>query len=339
MSQDNTSTWVGPFIVMENIKTYDLANHERVETRFVKLDARAIQEGLVKEIGISETVVLLLLASFSDMDKEAYPSQRAIAEMTGLSLPTVNRVVNDLLKKEINGKPILTRSFMMNNIGRKFSVYRLNTLDYSTGREEPNKATTDRKAAIDNMGAEVSPEGPEIGPKLGPEVNHEVKHEVGPKGASEGDLEGPEVGPEVAPDETHQVAPKVSPEVDPEVAPAKKKTARDHVFHFRSKFEDAFGIPYIVSYGRDTTMIKTKLMPNYSEADIEYLIDYTIDHYKQEWANDKYPYPSIVMLTTWIANSVMQKRKQDQEKHEELKEILEATKGYENESYESFDRL
>lgn len=301
MSNDNKLTWSGPFMVMENIQTYDLANHERTETRFVKLDARSIQEGLVKEIGISETVILMLLASFSDIDNEAYPSQRAMARMTGLSLPTVNRVVNDLLKKEINGKPILTRDFMMNKLGRRFSVYRLNTVDYSTGEEDQvnviNKlaedqvnVTTDKKAAIDLIGAEVEPEG---------------------------DLQ-----------------------VDPVVeAPAKKKTARDHVYHFRSKFEDVFEIPYVVNYGRDTTLIKTKLMPVYSEADIEYLIEYAVDHYREEWANDKYPYPSITMLTSWIANSVMQKRKQAEEKQEELKEILEATRGYENESYDSFDRL
>lgn len=304
MSLENKTTWTGSFIVMENIQTYDLAKHERAETRFVKLDTKAIHEGLFRQLGVSETVVLLLLASFSDIDNEAYPSQRAIAEMTGLSLPTINRVVNDLLTKEVNGKPILTREFLTNQLGRRFSVYKLNTVDY---KAEANQVK------VDNL---FDP------------VQDKVTNEV--------QLESPQETPVDPLTDEKAASDKTEPK---DVAPAKKKTARDHVLHFKAKYEDVYGIPYTVHYGRDTSLIKSKLMPVYAEADISYLIDYAIDNYKKEWANKQYPYPSITMLTTWIANAVSQKLKQDEEEREELKGIIDATRGYEDASYDSFDSL
>ena len=57
-----------------------------------------------------------------DKDGECYPTQRQIAEITGLSLTTVNKSVANLLEIKINGKHILERT-LRGSGQRKNSVY------------------------------------------------------------------------------------------------------------------------------------------------------------------------------------------------------------------------
>lgn len=116
------------FLKVELLQQYDVLNQTYVEDRSVKLDINSIQHGIIKEIGASEFVVLMAIASFTDIEGEAFPSQRKLAEVTGLSLPTVNKLVNKLLEVEINGVPILSRKFEQTKTKRNFSVYSLNTV-------------------------------------------------------------------------------------------------------------------------------------------------------------------------------------------------------------------
>lgn len=116
------------FLKVELLQQYDILNQVFVEDRNIKLDIPSIQHGIIKEIGASEFAVLMAIASFTDIEGEAFPSQRKLAEITGLSLPTVNKLVNRLLEIEINGVPILSRKFEQTKTKRNFSVYSLNTV-------------------------------------------------------------------------------------------------------------------------------------------------------------------------------------------------------------------
>ncbi len=91
---------------------------------FIK--SEGIEKGLIREIGGSEFSILMVIASFSDEFYVSTVSQRRIAELSGLSLPTVNKAVNKLLGIKINGDFIIKRKLC--NVGAKktFSAYVFN---------------------------------------------------------------------------------------------------------------------------------------------------------------------------------------------------------------------
>lgn len=245
------------FLNVELINTFDIMNQKHVEERNVKVDIPAIHEGLIKHIGVTEFVVLLTIASFCDKDKQGFPSQRKLVELTGLSLPTVNRVVNKLLETKINGNPILYRKFEMSSSRKKFSVYTVNAID---------------------VGA---------------------------------DAEGL----------------------------SSKKTAKDFVSMFKAKYEETYGIGYVVNYGRDTALVKNKLMTTFSDEQIEQIFDYIFENYRDKWAKANYPYPTITMACTWLGTVVAQQLAQQDNEIKEAEAIQTLTEAYKESDYSDFDNL
>lgn len=240
------------FLRVEIIQDYDLVNQSCIEHRNVKVTTQAIQGGLIKQIGATEFAVLMAIASFCDMEGEAFPSQRTLAEITGLSLPTVNKAVGRLLETKINGLPVIAREIESMGSKKRFSVYNLY-----------------------------------------------VKEEEAEK----------------------------------------KKTARDYVSKFKFLFEEKYGFPYVVNYGRDTSQIKKKLMADFEEEDIETIIEYVIENYETKWANTKYPYPTISMICTWLANAVMKELIQEKKKADELEKRIKEAQISASKEEEMADRI
>ena len=199
----------GSCLKVEIIQQYDIVNQQYVEDRNVKVSTQSIQAGLIKELGGTEFAVLMAIASFCDVEGEAFPSQRRLAEITGYTLPTVNKAIAKLLETKIDGKPIIARELESLGSKKRFSVYNLYV------KEEEAK---------------------------------------------------------------------------------KKKTAKDYVSKFKHLFEEKFGFPLVVNYSRDTSLIKKKLMVDFTEEQIEKIIEYTIEHYSEKWSNAQYPYPTISMM-------------------------------------------
>lgn len=261
------------FLKVELLKQYDVINQTYVEDRNVKLDLNAIQHGIIKDIGASEFVILCAIASYSDLEGEAFPSQRKLAEITGFSLPTVNKLVNRLLEVEINGIPLLSREFEQTGSKKKFSVYSLNA------KKKLNEES-DLKVIFQNK----------------------------------------EEGEAVAD------APK-------------KKTAKDYSGLFCHLYEEQFGIKYIVSYARDLSLIKNKLMSNFEPEQIMELIEYVIKNYKEKWSKPSYPYPTIPMVCGWLGNTALQCIEQEKQKVQEQEKIAEITADYVNADYSKFDLI
>lgn len=243
------------FLNVELINTFDIMNQKHVEERNVKVDIPAIHEGLIKHIGVTEFVVLLTIASFCDKDKQGFPSQRKLVELTGLSLPTVNRVVNKLLETKINGNPILYRKFEMSSSRKKFSVYTVNAID---------------------VGADALPT---------------------------------------------------------------KKTAKDFVSMFKAMYEETYGIGYVVNYGRDTALVKNKLMTAFSEEQITQIFEYVFKNYRNKWAKTSYPYPTITMVCTWLGTVVAQQLAEQENAVKESEAIQTLTEAYKETDYADFDKL
>ena len=244
------------FLKVELLQQYDIINQTYVEDRNIKVDMLSLQHGLIKEIGATEFSVLMAIASFTDVEGQAFPSQRKLVEVTGLSLPTINKIVNKLLATEINGVPILSREFEQTRNKRNFSVYTLNT----TKQENEE---SDLKVVFQEIPEEVPAEKP------------------------------------------------------------KKKTARDYSAMFKHLYEQEYGINYIVSYARDNSLIKTKLMSNFTEEEIVELIEYIIKNYRSKWAKPSFPYPTIPMMCGWLGNTAIQMMKQQKDKEKEAEMIEE----------------
>lgn len=243
------------FLKVELLKQYDVINQSYEEDFSLKLNIPAIQHGIMREIGITEFGVLLAIASFCDEEGQSFPSQRKLVEVTGLSLPTVNKIVNKLLTTEINGVPVLAREFEQTRNKRNFSVYSLNT----TKKENEE---SDLKVIFQE------------------------------------------------------------PKEEPKPVVPKKKTAKDYSAMFKHLYEEEYGISYIVSYARDNSLIKNKLMANFSEEEIKAMIEYVIKNYKSNWAKPNFPYPTIPMMCGWLGNTAIQQMKQKRDKEEEV-QLLE----------------
>lgn len=254
------------FLKVELIQTFDLINQKHVEEMNVKVGIKAIQQGLIKELGTNEFAVLVAIASFCDVDGEAFPSQRTLSEVTGLSLPTVNRVINKLLDTKINGVSILQRQFEKSSTKKKFSVYTLNVnKDESDSPVEVNVEQTEQKAT--------------------------------------------------------------------------KRTARDFAFEFKKRYEKQYGIPYVINYAKDTSLIKKKLIGQFTEEQILQMFDFVMENYRSKWAKANYPYPTISMICSWLGNVAIQQIEEQKKADQEQKEIQAITDQYADDDYSSFDML
>lgn len=95
-------------------------------------------------------------------------------------------------------------------------------------------------------------------------------------------------------------------------------SAKDVAFYFAKQYEKQYGHRYVINYGRDLSLIKNKLRKAYSDDELRLVIDTAIEQYREQWANDKYAYPTIPMLATWLGNQAMAFTKQKQENVEKL---------------------
>lgn len=108
------------------------------------IDLDAIQNGLVKKIGANRLPLLLVILSHMDKDGKAFPSQRQLAKLSGQSVNTVNKLINELLEMEIDGQRLLRREMVGKGV-RKKSMYFIH---------QGEVTNTDALDAVEEMRAE-----------------------------------------------------------------------------------------------------------------------------------------------------------------------------------------
>lgn len=225
-------------IKLEAIKQLDIKTGTAVESYSVNVDTKALQKGLIKELGTTPFSVLMVILSFLDDEGKAFPSQRKIAEITGITQATVTKSIKKILETEIDGSPILSRELETLGNRKAFSVYSL------------------------------------------VQKSKEQKQE---------------------------------------------RNSLYFVKLYAKLFEDTFGFKTSLMYARDNVLVRKKLMENYSLEEVEMIITKGVTEYKQRWATEKYPYPSLGMVCGWIANSLIQEHKKaEQEASERLQEQEQA---------------
>lgn len=101
----------------------------------------------------------------------------------------------------------------------------------------------------------------------------------------------------------------------------KPKSAKDYLALFCQVYEETFETPYTPNYGRDMKLIKDKLISTYSEQDIIYIIETGIRDYAIKYSNPKYKYPTVLMITGWLGNTVIADKKADDKIHNTVTSI------------------
>ena len=99
--------------------------------------------------------------------------------------------------------------------------------------------------------------------------------------------------------------------------------AREILQYFRNQYYNKYGVVYSPNWVRDTSMIKKKLMPNYTDIEIKAIIDVVFEAYDKRWAKSNFPRPTIGQLCTWLPNqalAVLQQRKKEQQRIEKESE-------------------
>lgn len=141
-----------------------------LEQFHVMINAKSIQSGLIKKIGQRQFVLLTAILSYCDEHGEAFPSQRTLSEITGISLKTVNQGVQKLLDTKIDGKYLINRELLDSNTVGKFSRY---VVDFDV--EVSQESTVEKSTAIRQI-------------KTPEEVIQQLKEKQVQKGLSHTDL-------------------------------------------------------------------------------------------------------------------------------------------------------
>lgn len=108
-------------------KEFDVMKKETTTSIYLRVYTSLFQHGIVKDLKPKNFTVLLAIASYMDAEGNCYPTQRQIANITGITTPTVNKAINELLDYTVNDKPILKREFIQQG-QFKNSYYTINPI-------------------------------------------------------------------------------------------------------------------------------------------------------------------------------------------------------------------
>lgn len=81
--------------------------------------------------------------------------------------------------------------------------------------------------------------------------------------------------------------------------------AKDVINYFRNKHFETYGTAYQPNWGRDSAIVKNKLMKTYTDEEIKKIIDTVFRDYEKRWANDKFPRPTLGQLCSWLGNKAL----------------------------------
>lgn len=232
---------------------------------FIKLNAKALKEGLITQVGgVKHFAILAAIASFANDKGEAYPSQDKIAEIVGYSRKTVNETIKELQQITIDGEAILR------------------VVQETTASGRRNKYVISSKAGfwfgkvtrvVTNFEGVVTNEGRDIVTSTLQEEEPYLKNNQKYKNNQEEEIIF--------------------------------KSSKDVLQYFRNKYFEKYNVAYQPNWGRDQAMIKNKLMKTYTDAQIKSIIDIVFDEYEKRWAKPSFPRPTIGQLCSWIPNEAM----------------------------------
>lgn len=249
-------------------KEFDVTNKKENLEVFLKINVSVLRGGLLKSVNGSDLTVLMAIASYMNINGQGFPTQRQIADITGMSLTTVNKSIKNLLAIKINGYPVLERKLI------------------GSGSKKSSKYTIFDVMPI---------------------------------------MDDEEVEPDISNDPVNFTV-----EID------KPMNCKDYAIYFSKRYEEAYGMPYVINFKRDLALIKNKLESAFEQDEIVNMIDIVIEQYKERWASPKYPYPTIAMLCTWLGNKAVEEMLKAKETDAEVDELIEMAHNTTNNNMDLF---
>lgn len=218
---------------LDTHNSYDVVSGQSTKSKELCLSAEQLQNGLIKQVGCRNFSVLLAIASYMNENQVAFPDITKIAEITGLSSPTVIKAIQQLEDITIGGQHIIRKTKLKTTANHTKSIYHF-------------------------AGAEVSADDSNI-----------------------------------------------------------EMSAKEAIELFCYYFEQTYGIAYNVSWSRDTSMVKLKLIDQYAAVQLKEIIKIAVTKYDTFSNSPQYPTPTLGMLCTWLANKAAGVLLQEQKKQQE----------------------
>ena len=248
-------------------------------TVFRKLDVNQFKKGLVPALGgVKHFAILSTIAIHADTDGISYPSQETIAALTGYSRKTINEAIKELRDVRIDGEPVIIIKQQRTSKGRR-NVYQLMP---ASGFSFTKKNVT--------------------------KVNDNVTSGGHGGVTSDGHT-------------------RVTTGLQEEEKTLKKNhkeeelvfdNARSVLDFFRQKYFEKYDVAYKPNWAKDQATIKNQIMKAFTDEQIVKIIDVVFDKYDTEWANSKFPRPTIGQISSWLGNKALAMAQDKQQEAEQV---------------------
>lgn len=100
------------------------------------------------------------------------------------------------------------------------------------------------------------------------------------------------------------------------------KNSTDVIKYFCDVYYDTYGTKYMPMWGKDGTLVKDKLLSNYSDDQIKGMIDIAVGEYKNRWYKPQFPRPNINILCGWLGNTALEIYETGIKEQKELEERM-----------------
>ena len=304
------------------------SNDKKQNDIFMKVHVSLFKSGIAKDLKATRCMTLLAIASFMDEKGYCYPTQRQLAEYTGIHKNTITKAVKELLEYRVNGQPILSRAIVKKGsyVSSAYTVHPISQVAIFSGNVEAIE-----KADPEAEGAAVTV------PTNSPVVSIETSN---PKDQlnnftpvpNSGGTPSQKVSTPVTTNGTapsHQVGlNKTNNQLTKAIKqePSEKKmfnTSKDIIDYFAEKYRTVYGVNPDTNHNRDDKLIEqTGWIGNLSDSDIRNMIDTVVSEYDDRWKKPQYPRPTIFGMANWIGGVALEIYN---EKNKEFNELMEMT--------------
>lgn len=96
--------------------------------------------------------------------------------------------------------------------------------------------------------------------------------------------------------------------------------AKQVLAYFQDRYFETYNVAYSPNWGRDSSLIKKKLLTSFTGSEIKTMIDVGFEEYETRWSNAKFPRITIGQICSWLGNealSIASKRSKEINKTED----------------------
>ncbi len=253
-----------------------------------------IRSGIIKELGATTFAVYMVIQAYTDIQGVSYPSLQTIADIIGVSIRTVQRAMNKLEEEGLIQKQLVRKGTTIHSI---YSIVD----DGVSKQENPQQEEPKEEEPKEEEPKEIDNESQQKEPQQKEPQQKEPQQK-----------------------EPQQEKPKEDSKKLLEEKPRKYGNSKDFIQRFCELYYQYYGVNFNPTWGRDGAMVKNKLLNNYTDEELDAILEITFRDYQKRWANRQYPRPTLGGVSTFIANqalAIWQEEQKKQAKIEEAEEI------------------